>query len=64
MANYWTHTVKSILPAASVNQCQCTKQENGYNFMRIDEQEFIQIERDISDGNFNVDDWVVIENVN
>ncbi|MBX8360693.1 allophanate hydrolase, partial [Staphylococcus aureus] len=25
---------------------------------------FIQIERDISDGNFNVDDWVVIENVN
>ncbi|MBX8359862.1 allophanate hydrolase, partial [Staphylococcus aureus] len=26
--------------------------------------EFIQIERDISDGNFNVDDWVVIENVN
>ncbi|MDU3538973.1 MAG: allophanate hydrolase, partial [Staphylococcus aureus] len=29
-----------------------------------DEQEFIQIERDISDGNFNVDDWVVIENVN
>ncbi|MQJ01253.1 allophanate hydrolase, partial [Escherichia coli] len=33
-------------------------------FYAIDEQEFIQIERDISDGNFNVDDWVVIENVN
>lgn len=30
----------------------------------IDEQEFIQIERDISDDNFNVDDWVVIKNVN
>ena len=26
-------------------------------FYAIDEQEFIQIERDISDGNFNVDDW-------
>ena len=33
-------------------------------FYAIDEQKFIQIERDISDGNFNVDDWVVIENVN
>lgn len=30
-------------------------------FYAIDEQKFIQIERDISDGNFNVDDWVVIE---
>ncbi len=34
-------------------------------FYAIDEQKFIQIgRRDISDGNFNVGDWVVIENVN
>ncbi len=47
-----------------MNQCQCMKQEKWIQFYAIDEQEFIQIERDISDGNFNVDDWVVIENVN
>ncbi len=34
-------------------------------FYAIDKQKFIQIERDISDGNFNVGgNWVVIENVN